>query len=230
EYHLTQHKKIYASTEGLVDFYRKENPAEAATISDVGCGAGANTYFLARQFAKSRVKGLDISPELIALAKDLRSAHEGNPLPNFSCADLLADSFASQAEADAVFAFQLLSWVPSEDIYKPLAQVAQAARKTLAFSCLIFDGPMDVRVHINDWSNPQNVYSVPYNILSLERIRELLGAQGFKKISYEKWVMPFPLTTTARGVGSRTVDTVDGERLILSGPLHLPYGFVVAQR
>ena len=37
-------------------------------ILDVGCGTGAGTLFLSREFPQARVRGLDISEEMIALA------------------------------------------------------------------------------------------------------------------------------------------------------------------
>lgn len=37
-------------------------------ILDVGCGTGAATLFLAREFPRARVRGVDISPQMINLA------------------------------------------------------------------------------------------------------------------------------------------------------------------
>lgn len=38
------------------------------SILDVGCGTGAATLFLAREFPRARIRGVDISPEMVNLA------------------------------------------------------------------------------------------------------------------------------------------------------------------
>ncbi len=38
-------------------------------VLDVGCGTGAGTLFLAREFPQARVRGLDLSEEMVAAAK-----------------------------------------------------------------------------------------------------------------------------------------------------------------
>ena len=39
-------------------------------VLDVGCGSGEGTLFLAREFPQARVRGVDISEEMVGLARD----------------------------------------------------------------------------------------------------------------------------------------------------------------
>ncbi|MCB0870378.1 MAG: class I SAM-dependent methyltransferase [Solirubrobacterales bacterium] len=44
-------------------------PARPERVLDLGCGTGAGTLFLAREFPTASVRGLDLSPEMIAKAQ-----------------------------------------------------------------------------------------------------------------------------------------------------------------
>ena len=69
KYHKIQFKKIYRSTELFLKFLEKNFIFNKKIIIDIGCGAGANTIFMAKKYKKAKIIGLDNNKKLIAFAK-----------------------------------------------------------------------------------------------------------------------------------------------------------------
>ena len=59
KYHKKQHKKIYRSTELFIKFIEKYEKLNNKIILDLGCGAGANTIYLAKKYKNSNFIGID---------------------------------------------------------------------------------------------------------------------------------------------------------------------------
>ncbi len=64
----------YVEVELMSDLlaYRPESAFEGRRILDFGCGSGASTMILARHFKTARIVGIDLSPELVSLARARR--------------------------------------------------------------------------------------------------------------------------------------------------------------
>ena len=69
------HAKIYEATRWSFLFGRRQvikalklPYSSDKTIVEVGCGTGHNLYYLARQFPKLRLLGVDISPDMLQVA------------------------------------------------------------------------------------------------------------------------------------------------------------------
>ncbi len=76
-------------------------PAPGQLVIDVGCGAGATSLELARRVSPGgRVLGVDLSPDLLTMARD-RAAASGLPGPHFIRAD--AQQLRLRNRADAAF-------------------------------------------------------------------------------------------------------------------------------
>jgi SAM-dependent methyltransferase len=102
-------------------------PAGPATVLDIGCGAGATTAALIAARPDSKVVGVDLSPELMAVAQDrvpsasfvvADAAHDPLPVRR----DLLISRHGVMFFADPVAAFTRL-------------REAAAPRASLVFSC-----------------------------------------------------------------------------------------------
>ncbi|MCS6802823.1 MAG: class I SAM-dependent methyltransferase [Chloroflexota bacterium] len=81
-------------------------------ILDLGCGAGRTTIGLAR-LGYRRVEGVDLSPRLIAAARQLAAA-AGYPL-RFTVADALDLPFPDESFDGAIFSFNGLMQIPGRD-------------------------------------------------------------------------------------------------------------------
>ena len=60
KYHKIQFKRIYRSTELFLKFLEKNFIFNNKIIIDIGCGAGANTIFMAKKYKKAKIIGLII--------------------------------------------------------------------------------------------------------------------------------------------------------------------------
>ena len=69
KYHKIQFNKIYRSTELFLKFLEKYFTFKDKVIIDIGCGAGANTIFMAKKYKNSTIIGLDNDEKLIEFAK-----------------------------------------------------------------------------------------------------------------------------------------------------------------
>ena len=69
KYHKIQFKKIYRSTKLFLKFLERNFIFNNKIIIDLGCGAGANTIFMAKKYKKAIIIGLDNNKKLIAFAK-----------------------------------------------------------------------------------------------------------------------------------------------------------------
>ena len=67
-YHKNQYKQIYNSTIEFIKFIKKNVSLKNKIILDIGCGAGANTIFLAKHYPSSNIIGVDHNNNLIKYA------------------------------------------------------------------------------------------------------------------------------------------------------------------
>lgn len=93
-------------------------------VLEIGCGTGTTALQLA-PFTR-HLRATDVSTRMIAIARDRHAAASALvPQLSFAVADAEA-SLASEAEYDAVLAFNMLHLVP--DLDQALARVVQALR------------------------------------------------------------------------------------------------------
>ncbi|KAJ4297997.1 hypothetical protein N0V90_005896 [Kalmusia sp. IMI 367209] len=83
-------------------------------ILDLGCGPGTITTGLARYVPQGSITGVDLTPEVIAQAKELASKKEGGAPPNlaFKTGNVLEGLEFEDASFDVVWMSQVLVHVP----------------------------------------------------------------------------------------------------------------------
>lgn len=96
-------------------------PPSACTAVEIGCGAGRMTEWFAQDFG--HVAALDISPEMVALARQRLAAYSNIACHVCSGADLAP---IPDASADLVFSYIVFQHIPSRDLISNY--VREAAR------------------------------------------------------------------------------------------------------
>lgn len=106
--------------------------SEYKSILDVGCGDGKITADFANDLAKSRVVGVDASPEMIVYAKGKYSQSQ---YPNLSFACMDARSLEFNSEFNLVFSNATLHWVDNHQEFLKGANQALKDKGRLIISC-----------------------------------------------------------------------------------------------
>jgi SAM-dependent methyltransferase len=103
------------------------------SIAEIGCGSGAilNELSKLQEFSQARIKGFDISPQAIAMARSL-----GNDRIDFSQEDLLSDQ--NTDEFDALLVIDVLEHVPD------YMGFAERCRRKATYK--IYHIPLDIHV------------------------------------------------------------------------------------
>ena len=106
--------------------------------------------------------------------------------------------------------------------------------KWIAINSLFFDGNLDVLIHIRNYQNKRLEDNNPdgdFNIFSLPKVEEIFRKNGYKIISKDPYFPKKKIKKLEYGeIGSYTIKTEIHRRTTFSGPIHLPWHFVVAKK
>ena len=117
-YHKKQHDKIYRSTELFLRFVEKYENLNNKFILDVGCGAGANTIYLAKKFPRSTIIGIDQNKSAINFAKQISKAKKVKNC-EFYNSNIL--NFKKKIKIDIILSFHFFiihKYIPYEKFLK----------------------------------------------------------------------------------------------------------------
>jgi SAM-dependent methyltransferase len=120
-YDLLYAQKDYAGEAAYIDRLIRQHHHCAGSLLELGSGTGGHAVHFAQ--LGYAVHGIDLSPEMIALARARRAA-TGGPSPTFETADLRA--FRTQRRFDAVVSlFHVMSYqVSDEDVREAMVTAA----------------------------------------------------------------------------------------------------------
>lgn len=123
-----------------------EQLPEHALLYDIGCGVGAVGLMLARRFKALRVRGIDIQPELIAMAKHNAISNQLEQRWGGIAADIFSDTLPPLPAADVVVCnppyYHELEHTPAAAKHHTSRQSAQTLTSWLArcLACVHVDG------------------------------------------------------------------------------------------
>jgi SAM-dependent methyltransferase len=248
EYFLKQWTHPYRSTEmfceWLDNFGILDTVGCAKNICDIGCGAGANTYYLANYYPNLCLTGIDISPYLIKLAKKEQSEwekvnkHTFNKI-RYRVGDIYNLSPKLKNNFYGIIMFQVLSWLPEYE--KALTQISKLNPEWISFSCLMNDSLVECEIKTKDYSRISKGKHQEkfYNVYSIPKVKQHLNSLGYKKVSYTPFEIDIdiPKDPENQGMGTYTqkLDNNDhsytgGDRIQISGGLLLNWYFVLARK
>jgi ubiquinone/menaquinone biosynthesis C-methylase UbiE len=224
-YHLRQYDNVYRSTYHAMRFLKKAagwHEDLSGCAIDLGAGAGANAFWLSKEFPKMNFTVLDANPQLINLAKQ-----KNRDNPNIYCltgdfcnleGDFAPDSF------DYVLSFQTISWLPC---YKEHVKTAfYLAKKGVFLSSLFCDGKLEYNIKVKDYLLGKEAF---YNIYSLARFADYVRSISDRpcQLILEPFNIDIDLPKPEQAkLQTFTVRTADGVRMQFSGCLFLPWYFI----
>tara|TARA_B100000579_G_scaffold437698_1_gene468277 strand:- start:1652 stop:2395 length:744 start_codon:yes stop_codon:yes gene_type:complete len=222
--------KPYQSTIDFEKFLKNNNLITKKTkhIVDIGTGIGSHLNYLSKKNYKLKFTGIDYSNSLIKCAKKLNN----NPNIDFSVVDIMKkNKKRNLVNCDGVICIQTFCcFKNSED---PIKFMVSLKPKWIAINSLFYDGPLDVFIHIKDYEdlNTDKGGDGDFNIFSIQNISKKFKRYGYRLIKSDPY---FPKKKIIRlknkGRGSYTIKNKSNKNITFSGPVHLPWHFLIAKK
>lgn len=232
EYHQRQLSSVYRSTVFFCDWLeslgfftkKKEN-----RLLDIGAGQGANLLYMSKRFKCSYFTGIEINADLVKHGNEYFSKIGQKNCILFE-EDLYKLDKTHIGKYNGVISFQTLSWLPE---YKtPIRKMVELKPEWIAISSLFFEGRSNCQIIVNDYTMPfrgkpyRQFYS---NIYSIPLVKELFFELGYSNFKFIPFDIDIDLSKPeTEGFGTYTERLEDGRRLQISGPLLMPWYFILA--
>jgi len=216
-FHLRQWAEPYRSTVHFAEFI-KEKMQSARAVIDAGCGGGAPTAYLAEKYRNTRWLGLDEASELLLHAR---------VAPNLAFEVDSLENLHVRFGINGVVLLATLSWMENYEV--PLHQIATRIRPDwIAASTLLYDGNIDARIIITEHERPRQSY---HNVYALPGLTKFMNGEGYGFVKSEPFRIDIdlPKPNNPDLMGSYTLEAGSG-RIVCSGPLILPWHFVMYER
>lgn len=228
-YHVTQWESPKEMTKQFESFIAARLQG-SKSVTDLGCGAGGGTAYLARLHGGTQFLGLDLSNDLVHIARTLQG-RSGLANLQFETADWYKLP-ESKAPPDGVVSMQTLSWLPNAE--EPLERIfRKLAPRWCAVSSLFFEGDISCSVEVTEHRRSRTSF---YNCYSIPHIRRIAEMNNFTLASYLPFEMPCDLERPMDidFMGTYTL-RVEGEhdrlrRMQVSGPLLMNWYFLLFER
>jgi ubiquinone/menaquinone biosynthesis C-methylase UbiE len=166
---------------------------ETARVLDVGCGSGWATRLFAAQTPRGKVVGIDISDEMIRLARKTSS--------EFSNVEFQVASAESLPFADADFthAFSMESLYYYHDIKRALKEIHRVLAPGGSFVTVLDLYEENAASH--QWIEK---LQVPVQLLSIAQYHSLFQEAGFVDVADQRILDPAPIVAEYTGTSFRS--------------------------
>lgn len=162
-------------------------------VLDIGCGNGWATRLMARQALHGRVVGIDISDEMVDLARESSSSFSNVEFREASAEKL------SFTEAEFTHAFSMESLYYYGDMLRALQEIRRVLKPGGKFACV---------VDLYKENRPSHQWipdlKVPVHLLSIDEYRSLFEAAGFVNVTDQRVYDPTPVPEEYTGGSFKT--------------------------
>jgi SAM-dependent methyltransferase len=231
DFHRRQLDRPYRSTVALANFLEAEGLLGSGPVRvlDMAAGMGQVARYLAGRFPAAAFTAVDIHPDLLG---EGRAALAGLDNARAMVGDLFEPPQELRGAFDGVLLVNTLNGL--DDPARALAALAGLRARWICITSLFHDGEVESDITVRDYTKPtldKDHTVCRYNVFSLPRTLRALARLGYDRARHIPFVMDIDLPPPADGgMGTFTVPLSNGQRLQMSGPLHLPWRFVVVER
>ena len=166
---------------------------ETARVLDVGCGSGWATRLLAEKAKRGQVVGIDISDEMIRVARD---ASRDFLTVEFQVASAEQLPFA---DADFTHSFSMESLYYYNDVSQALKEIHRVLAPGGLFVTVVDLYQENAASH--QWIEK---LQVPVHLLSIPEYRSLFAAAGFVDVVDQRILDPAPVVAEYTGTSFRS--------------------------
>lgn len=250
DYFFRQLDTPYQSTISFFDFLdEKKLINEESALVDACCGSGGNTFYAAKRFHPKHIVGFDYQDEFLSIARDYKSkffdgSQTGGTEITFCNGDVYNTSPLFKrlsdhhqiAAVDGVIFLQTLSWLT--DWRKALTEINNFNPGWIAISSLFYDGLIEAEITIKRYSRDDGDISIspcdvsPYNVYSMALVEKFLREIGFHNFHWQEFHIKLPLEkpNDKDKMGTYTIEETTGRLFQISGPILMPWYFLIAER
>lgn len=225
-YHLSQLNSPYESTKSLLAFCKDNiDLSEVNTILDLACGTGVNSFYLSRNhFKKQHFFGVDISNEAIKIGNDYIQKH------NYSNIKLEVNNMYEILENKKRYDMTMFihTLFAMEDAYSCLEKIMNITSKYVVLLSLFTTDHLEVLTRVTKIDDKEIEHI--FQILSISRLKSFAEERGFNLKKYKEFNISFELKRQNKGLGSYTKELVDHSFDTFTGPVYLPWGFVLLEK
>ena len=227
---LSQFYKPYESTIAFHKLLLKLNLINKQTksIIDIGTGIGSNLHFLSSKNKNIKFLGTDHEAKRIKIGQRLNK----NKNIMLKKHDILKSVKSLQNKFDGLICIHTLCCF--KELKTVLTNFCKIRPKWIAINSLFFDGELDVLIHIRDHQNKKirdNNPNSDFNIFSLSKTKQIFKKNGYKIIRKDPYFPKKKINKLKKGKrGSYTIKTEFHRNTTFSGPVHLPWHFVIAKK
>ena len=226
---IKQLNKVYQSTISFFEFLKKNKVFKKDNFKmlDAGCGIGANIFYFSKKLPKASFIGVDYLNKRIQYARKINK----NNNVDFFVDDMNKKNKIVHKDIDLITCVHTLCCF--KKLNKPLKYMFKFNPKWIAINSLFYEGFLDVLIHIRDHENLTNDNNVnsDFNIFSLPYFKKELKKTNYRIYKYKKFFPNKNIKKPQNGKrGSYTIKTEFNRRTIFSGPVHLPWYFVLLKK
>ena len=231
-YYKADFKNTKSTHIQFCEFMESHNLFKANTkVCDMACGSGSGTNYYAQQHQEVEFIGIDYNDKVVNWGNDYLSKLQSNNL-KLEHGDWYNLNPEYQNAFDGIFSIHSLCTL--KKIEPSMDELVKLNPRWIALNSLFYEGPLDVLIHIRDYTRPEITDDYPdadFNIFSLDRLKDYFSKKGYSEFHFKRFEIPVNLEKPAnRGRGTYTVNTEFDKRSQFSGPVFLPWYFVVAKK
>ncbi len=220
------------STVALDRFLTKHDCLRPGTeVLDLGTAAGTNVAYLGSMHPETKFLGTDYNAALIEVGGRMLS-EKGIKNAALEAADWFDLPAGYRERFDGVFNVHTLCCF--KHLEPALDAIIKLRPRWFAFNSLFYEGPLDVLIHIRSHVPPLVADDDPdgdFNTFSLPQMQRYVAERGYTDFFFERFAIPVDLPRPKNGErGTFTARTEMEERSQFSGPVYLPWYFVLARQ